>query len=87
VKRREFIKLLGSSVAGWPPVARADQTGMPVIGIVGLGPNPEFVEGFRQGLAEASYVPGQYVAMSSVGPIIHFRCRGSLPNWSTARWT
>jgi putative tryptophan/tyrosine transport system substrate-binding protein len=63
MKRREFITLLGSAVAGWPLAARADQTGMPVIGIVGLGPNPEFVEGFRQGLAEASYVPGQNVAI------------------------
>jgi len=63
MKRREFITLLGSSVASWPLAARADQTEMPVIGIVGLGPNPEFVASFRQGLAEAGYVPGQNVAI------------------------
>ena len=64
MKRREFITLLGSVAVSWPLPARAQQTGMPVIGVLGLGdPNSPFVPRFRQGLAEAGYVPGQNVAI------------------------
>ena len=67
MKRREFITLLGSVAAGWPLGAHAQQTGMPVIAILGLGPRDPNLAfgGFRQALAEAGYVPGQNVAIEA----------------------
>jgi putative ABC transport system substrate-binding protein len=65
IDRREFVTLLGSAAVSCPLAARAQQTGTPVIGVLGLRPRPNsvFVAGFRQGLAEAGYIPGQNVAI------------------------
>jgi putative tryptophan/tyrosine transport system substrate-binding protein len=64
VKRREFITLLGTSVAVWPLAARAQQaSGMRRVGVLmGYAENdPEakvFFAGFTQRLAELGWVEG-----------------------------
>ena len=65
MRRREFIALMGASVA-WPFAARAQQSSMPVIGFLSPGsPESDVVRltGVRQGLKESGYVEGQNVAI------------------------
>src|SRR5436305_14344583 len=60
------MTLFGGAIAGWPMVARAQQSRTPVIGFMSLGspdPNSRFGVAFRAGLAEAGYVLGQNVAI------------------------
>jgi putative ABC transport system substrate-binding protein len=65
IRRREFIKLLGSAAA-WPMAARAQQPTMPVIGFLDTRSPDVLVDrlrGFRQGLKETGYVEGENVAI------------------------
>src|SRR5262249_27296382 len=65
MRRREFIKLLGGSVATWPITTRA-QTAMPLIGFMS-GRAPEeskhLLAAFHQGLGEAGFIEGKNVAI------------------------
>jgi putative ABC transport system substrate-binding protein len=51
IGRREFISVLGGTAAALPLAARAQQPSLPVVGVLGSGNNPVFI----QAIAEAGY--------------------------------
>ena len=63
MRRRDFIAIIGSA-AGWPLIAQAQSSAIPVVGFMS-GRSPEdsghLVEAFQQGLAETGFIDGQNV--------------------------
>jgi putative ABC transport system substrate-binding protein len=61
MRRREFITLVGSAVAGWP-LAASSQASQPVVGYLAQG-SPEgtadLIDAVRKGLAETGLVEGK----------------------------
>ena len=59
MQRREFIGLVGSAAAAWPLASRAQQTPMPVIGLLTNGSferSRDNIAAFHQGLARTGYI-------------------------------
>jgi putative ABC transport system substrate-binding protein len=66
LKRREFISLLGGAAVSWPPVSRAQQPLIPVVGFLsGRSPaeSAGVVAAFRKGLSETGYAESQNVSI------------------------
>jgi putative ABC transport system substrate-binding protein len=66
MRRRDFITLLGGTVAAGPFAAHGQQPAMPVIGYLHSGspaPFAHLVAEFRQALRESGYIEGQNVAI------------------------
>ena len=71
MRRREFITLIGSTVAAWPIATHAQQRNgpsntIPRIGYLAPSLSPEasrLIEAFRQGLHDIGYVDGQNIAL------------------------
>jgi putative ABC transport system substrate-binding protein len=66
MQRREFIKAIAGSAVVWPPAARAQQSAMPVIGVlhgVSAAQWADRMVGFHQGLREMGYSEGRNVTI------------------------
>jgi putative tryptophan/tyrosine transport system substrate-binding protein len=66
MRRRDFIKVVAGSAAGWPLAAYAQPAAMPVIGYLDVG-SPDgaapIAAAFRRGLAASGHVEGRNVAI------------------------
>jgi ABC-type uncharacterized transport system substrate-binding protein len=66
MRRRDFITFLGGAAVARSVGARAQQAGMPVIGVLNSASPDSYVsqvKAFNQGLKETGYVEGQNVAI------------------------
>ena len=66
MRRRDFIKVVAGSAAGYPLAGRAQQPTMPVIGFLNSASPESFapqLAGFHQGLNEVGYVEGRNVTI------------------------
>src|SRR6476620_4767307 len=65
MRRREFIALVGGTVAAWPLAGRAQQPSMPLIGFLSAASQEADAArlfAVREGLKETGYIEGRNVA-------------------------
>jgi putative ABC transport system substrate-binding protein len=66
IARRKFVSTLGGGMIAWPLAARAQQSAVPVIGVLGSASataDKERLKLIGQGLAESGFTEGRNVAM------------------------
>jgi putative ABC transport system substrate-binding protein len=65
MRRREFLGVLGVTVAAWPTVGRTQPSQMKRIGalVIGNADVPSFRTELREGLRELGYIEGQHYVM------------------------
>ena len=66
MRRREFIALVGGAAGAWPVVARAQQSALPVVGVLHIQSPDGYdsrLRAFRQSLKDSGYVEGENVAI------------------------
>ena len=72
MQRREFITLLGSTVAVWPLAARAQSRGkvfrIEVLGTIPWTAAVDVVRALRESLRERGYIEGQNITINFRGP-------------------
>ena len=68
MRRREFIRLVSSTVVAWPLTARGQQAAMPVIGLLGSATASGWarqMSALHQGLRDSGYVEGRNVVIEA----------------------
>src|SRR5258708_37879551 len=81
MRRRDFITLLGSTAA-WPLMARAQQSSIPVVGILSSSSLSAFTDllgAFREGLKETGYIEGRNITIESRWAEVRFERLPELP--------
>ena len=63
IRRRKFLATLLGGAAGWPLVARAQQTAIPVVGFLNSLQIGQDIDAIRQGLRETGFVDGRNVTI------------------------
>ena len=63
MRRREFIALMGGAATAWPFVALAQQTPIPVVGVLDSVADAFHFSAFRNGLSEVGYIIGHNVVL------------------------